>query len=895
MSEKLFQTAPVVTEAELRALQQFNSTITAYPDHKTLHVLFEEQVTKTPEQVALLCGDQLLTYRELNDKANQLARKIIELGLKPGDNIGLLINRNFEMIIGMYAILKAGGAYVPVDPHYPIERQEYILHNSEVNLLISDAVYPINTLMPDLKTLIVGGLDLNGYSTNNLNLVVDSKQLAYTIYTSGSTGKPKGVMIEHHAVVNLVSWVNHRFNVGSDDRLLFITSMCFDLSVYDIFGILSSGGSLVIAEQKQVNDFNELLYMLQHYQITFWDSVPTTLDFLIRELESTQKEYLQHHLRLVFLSGDWIPLALPDRIKGFFPAANVVSLGGATEGTIWSNYFPIEKIEDSWISIPYGKPIANNFFYILDEELQPVPIGEIGELFIGGVGVARGYANQAEKTKAAFLVDPFNQNHGGMMYRTGDHGRMLSGMNMEFIGRKDDQVKIHGFRVELGEIEHLLSQSRHLKGAVVLARLNKIGQKDLICYIDPVGKFDKKAVIEDLKLRLPDYMIPTIWIEVKKFPLNINGKIDRRALLEMEIPEEHAKSYRKAFTAHEQIMADIWQEVFRMERIGLDDDFFELGGHSLIALHIISQFECKTGIKLPLERLFKYSSISSLLASITDKDELKKSQSLIPIKTTGAKMPLYIIHGDGLYVMNFKDLAKYVDVEQPLYGLQPADLNGTDQHIETLSDIAGHYVNEIIEHNPNGPYAIAGYSFGGYVAVEMARQFAALGKEVKMLGIFDTDAENVFYAKSWRVNLPRKIKRQFPKMLWVLNSFLKDPLSTLNYQSNLFLRRTNNLMYKFGFRKDPKQEGVFNHIHMINQKQHEAFKAYCIEPINNFVYLFKAEQRVYFVDDIKSLSWKKYAKKGVIVYDVPGDHATMLHDPNVEEFGRKLQEALNNC
>ncbi|WP_316838938.1 amino acid adenylation domain-containing protein [Pedobacter gandavensis] len=895
MSEKLFQTAPVVTEAELRALTLFNSTETPYPDYKTLHVLFEEQVLKTPDQVALLCGDQLLTYKELNDRANQLARKIIELGVRPGDNIGLLIERNFEMVIGMYAILKAGGAYVPVDPHYPIDRQEYILSNSAVSLLLSDVAHPIHVLMPDLTTLIVAGLDLNGYSAHNLNLHIDSRQLAYTIYTSGSTGKPKGVMIEHHSVVNLILWVNNRFNVGSNDRLLFITSMCFDLSVYDIFGILSSGGSLVIAEQKQVNDFNELLHMLQHYQITFWDSVPTTLDYLIRELETTNNSYVQDHLRLVFLSGDWIPLSLPDRIKRFFPSASVISLGGATEGTIWSNYFPIEEIDKSWNSIPYGKPIANNFFYILDEQLQPVPFGAIGELFIGGVGVARGYANSPEKTKDTFVPDPFNQNYGGIMYRTGDHGRMLPGMNMEFIGRKDNQVKIHGFRVELGEIEHLLSQSVHLKGAVVLAKLNRMGQKDLICYVDPLGKFDKNAVIDDLKLRLPDYMIPSIWLEVQNFPLNINGKIDRRALLEMEVPEEPSKSHKKAVTPHEKIMADIWREVFSIENIGVEDDFFELGGHSLIALHIISHFECKTGIKLPLERLFKHSTISSLLASVSDKDELKKSQSLIPIKTSGSNMPLYIIHGDGLYVLSFKDLAKYVDAEQPLYGLQPADLNGADQQVETLSDIAGHYVNEIIEHNPNGPYAIAGYSFGGYVAIEMARQFASLGKELKMLGIFDTDAENVFYAKSWRVNLPRKIKRQFPKMIWIFKSFIKDPLSTLNYQFNLFLRRTNNLMYKFGLRKDPKKEGVFSQINMINQKQHEAFKAYHIEPFNNIVYLFKAKKRVYYVDDIKSLSWNKYALKGVKVFDVPGDHATMLHDPNAQEFGIKLQEALNSC
>lgn len=895
MSDKLFHTVPMVTDEELRELVIFNDTITPYSKYKTLHILFEEQVLISPDHVALRLGSKLLTYKELNARSNQLARKIMESGMQPGDNIGLLTGRNFEMIIGMYAILKAGGAYVPVDPDYPIERQQYILSNSAVGLLLTDAVHPVNVVMPDLKSLIISNLSIADYSPDNLNLSIDSKQLAYTIYTSGSTGKPKGVMIEHHAAINLIQWVNKRFDVGSNDRLLFITSMCFDLSVYDIFGILSTGGSLVIAEQLQVNDFNQLLHMLQHYQITFWNSVPSTLDYLVRELESTNNDYKQHDLRLVFLSGDWIPLSLPDRIKQFFPAASVISLGGATEATVWSNYFPIEKIEVNWNSIPYGRPIANNFFYILNEQLQPVSIGDIGELFIGGVGVARGYANNAEKTTASFLKDPFNKNAGGLMYRTGDQGRMLPGMNMEFLGRKDDQVKIHGFRVELGEIEHLLNQSPDLKGAVVLAKKNRTGQKDLICFVVPVKKFDKHTIIDYLKLRLPDYMIPAIWLEMQNLPLNINGKIDRKALLDMEIPEEVSSSHKQAVTPLEKTMVTIWEDIFSRENIGIEDDFFELGGHSLMALHIMSQFERQTGTKLPAERLFKNPTILSLLASITDQDELKQSQSLIPIKTTGSKMPLYIIHGDGLYVLSFKDLAKYVDAEQPLYGLQPADLNGVNHQIETMADIAGHYVDEIIEHNPNGPYAIAGYSFGGYVAIEMARQFASLGKEVKMLGIFDTDAENVFYAKSWRINFPRKIKRQFPKLLWILKSFMKDPASTLNYQYNLFLKRMKKLMYRFGLKKDPKKEGVYSQINVINQKHQEAFKAYNMVPFNHMVYLFKAKDRVYFVDDFKTLSWKKYAVKGVKVVDVEGDHATMLHEPNAREFGEKLQEALNNC
>jgi amino acid adenylation domain-containing protein len=873
----------------------FNATITPYPMDKTLNILFEEQVLKTPDHIALRLGKESMTYKELNERANQLARLIIERGVKPGDNVGLLVQRSFDMIIGMYAILKAGAAYIPIDPDYPADRQLYILSNSAISLLLYDLSLPVNALVSEAKSLNISTAAIDHYHKSNLNLAIDSRQLAYIIYTSGSTGKPKGVMIEHHSAVNLILWVNHRFNIGPEDRLLFLTSMCFDLSVYDIFGILATGGSLVIAGQAELSDINQLQWMLQHYQITFWDSVPTTFDYLVKELELTNKDYRQLSLRVCFLSGDWIPLGLPDKIKHFFPNANVISLGGATEATVWSNYFVVEKTETDWRSIPYGKPINNNFFYILNDQLQPVPAGVTGELFIGGVGVARGYANEAEKTAAAFLPDPFNTDCGAKMYRTGDLGRMLPDMNMEFLGRKDNQVKIRGFRVELGEIEHALNQSEHLESAIVLAKDDQHGKKELIAYVVPLATFDKKIIVTYLESLLPNYMIPLAWVEMQSLPLNINGKIDRKALLDVEIPREASNSYAEPISRLEKIMTTIWQQVFGMEKLGINDNFFELGGHSIMAMQIMSRFEKETGTTFPATILFKNPTISSLLASIEKEGVAEREwKSLISIKPTGNKMPLYIIHGDGLYVLNFKDLAKYVDDEQPLFGLQPPDLKEVDNTIETMADIAKHYIDEIIEHNPNGPYAIAGYSFGGYIAVEMEKQMTLLGKEVKMLGILDTDAENCSYNKPLRTIFRKKIRRQFPKLLWLIKSFLKHPATTLNYQFNLFLKKLRKIGYSLGLIKKPKLDEVYTRIQLINQKHQAAFKSYEISPFNNFVYLFKAKKRVYFVDDFKYLGWRKYAQKGVKVFDVPGDHETMLHHPNVTEFGRILQDALDN-
>jgi amino acid adenylation domain-containing protein len=886
---------PMITTAERNLLADFNNTLEPYRSETTLHAIFEEQVLKTPANLALEMGDKTISYDELNAAANRLARYLVAYGVKPGDNVGLMVSRGFDMIICMFAIIKAGGAYVPVDPDYPLDRQEYILLNSSVNIVITDAPYPLNSVLPALSFIVMHADDISGYENSNLDLSISSHQLAYTIYTSGSTGRPKGVMIEHHSAVNLVDWVNRTFDVNEHDRLLFVTSMCFDLSVYDVFGILAVGGRVVIAGQNQVNDINLLQNMLQRYEITFWDSVPTTLDYLVKELESVNKDYIQNTLRVVFMSGDWIPVDLPERIKKFFPAANVVSLGGATEATVWSNYFPVKKTEPNWKSIPYGKPIANNFFYILNDQLQPMPIGIPGELYIGGVGVARGYANDDVKTATSFMPDPFNSEAGGMMYRTGDLGRMLPDMNMQFIGRKDNQVKINGFRVELGEIESVLNQCDLVESAVVLAKEDNEGKKRLLGYIVPKSNYDQQGIIDLLKGKLPDYMVPALWMELKNLPLNSNGKIDRKALPDIDATMNIAEHYSAPLSEDEKMLTEIWQQVMKRDQVGIHDNFFELGGHSLMAMQIISRLSKKIGKKLPLAIFFKYPTVASLLASI-ERDNISAGwKCLVPIKANGSKMPLYIIHGEGLHVLNFSDLSYFVDEEQPLFGLQAKGLDGIDKDISSMADIAAQYISEILSHNPNGPYALAGYSFGGFVAVEMERQLTAMGKEVKMLAIFDTNAENAVYNKAWYVKLPTKIKQQIPKFVFIVKSAIKEPVTTMNYQYAYFTRQINKVSGKLGLVKKPEIDDLYVQINEITQKHALAFKAYNMQPFNNFVFLFKAKKRLYYVNDFKYLGWRKYAKKGVKVFEVPGDHITMLQQPNVSEFGRILQGALDNC
>jgi amino acid adenylation domain-containing protein len=883
----------MLTEKERQQLLfDFNDTITDYSKQSTLQELFEQQVLRTPDHIALIQGEQTMSYRQLNERSNRLARYLMDCGLSQADNIGILVTRGFDMMVSMYAILKAGGAYVPIDPEYPVDRQEYIVKQSGVTLIIADDDYPLKNLVGTERLVQIKNLSLDDYAPDNLGISTDPKQLAYTIYTSGSTGRPKGVMIEHHSAVNLIQWVNSTFEVGPQDRLLFITSMCFDLSVYDIFGILSAGASLVIARQQEVQDVKQLQEMLQTYGITFWDSVPTTMDYLVRELETSHRAYSQPFLKTIFMSGDWIPVDLPERIKKYFPNTQVISLGGATEGTVWSNYYPVTQPTSTWTSIPYGKPIQNNFFYILNEQLQPVPQGVTGDLFIGGVGVARGYANEPEKTNYSFIQDPFNSRAGGRMYRTGDLGRMLPDMNMQFMGRKDAQVKIRGFRVELEEIESVLKQSGLIRQAVVLARDDRDNKKRLVGYVVPNGSFDRQEVLTHLKSKLPDYMIPAAWVELDSLPLTSNGKIDKKALLEMDDMGQIKERYVAPRTDLEMTLAEIWQDVLGLEKVGITDNFFELGGYSLNAVQIMTKIENKTGKKLPLAIFFKYPTIAQQVASsLVQNNADSVWKALVPIKTTGSKMPLYIVHGDGLNVLNFHDLANYVDPEQPILGLQAIGLDGIQSPLDDISEIAKRYISEILEDNPNGPYAIGGYSFGGYVAIEMRKQLEVLGKEVKMVAMFDTNAQNAEYANSPVQRISKKIRRQVPKFVWFSKLFVRRPKTTINYQFSLLIKFLRNV----GLVKTPEPTGIYVLFNKINEKHHYAFSKYRLEPFNGKLHLFKSRMRIYFVDDQKYLGWTKYAQKGVKVYDVPGDHETMFHLPHVKEFAQILQNALDSC
>jgi amino acid adenylation domain-containing protein len=594
-----------------KILVEWNNTQTDYPKDKCIHQLFEEQVERTPNAIAVVFEAQQLTYEELNRRANQLAHHLQSLFVKPEVLVGICVERSLEMVVGLLGILKAGGAYVPLDPSYPKERLAFMLADAGVPVLLTQKKLVED--LPEHKAQIVClETSLRNLSEENPVSKVTPSHLAYVIYTSGSTGTPKGVVVRHQPVINLIDWVNKTFQVGSSDRILLVTSLCFDLSVYDIFGLLAAGGSIHVASESVRKNPEQLLHTLYNQPITFWDSVPAVFQQLVPFMKSPPA--MTHPLRLVFLSGDWIPVTLPDTLKAAFPGTQVIGLGGATEATVWSNYYPIKEVKPQWVSIPYGKPIQNAKYYLLDQNLNPCPIGIRGALYIGGQCLASGY-NDPLQTALKFIPDPFSEDGNARLYHTGDLARYLPDGNLEFLGRIDNQVKIRGFRIELGEIETVLAQHPAVQQAVVIVWEVKPGEKRLAAYIVPHQKPAPKPseLHHFLKEKLPNYMVPAAFVILEKIPLTPNGKIDRNALPTPDLEKRYINQELIApRTPIEEVLTTIWTEVLALEQIGIHDNFFELGGHSLLIIQVISRVQETLPVELSLSSLFECPTIAEL-------------------------------------------------------------------------------------------------------------------------------------------------------------------------------------------------------------------------------------------------------------------------------------------
>ncbi|MBW4553601.1 MAG: amino acid adenylation domain-containing protein [Aphanocapsa sp. GSE-SYN-MK-11-07L] len=593
-------------------LAQRNSTNTAPVPDSLLHLLFTEQVTVQPNAQAIASPDRTLTYQEVYELSNQLGHKLRSLGATPNTLVAVMMEKGWEQIIAILGILAAGAAYVPIDPELPQARLNYLLENSEAKIVLTQAWLSQAIALPEgIHELSIESA--GSESTEPLAPIQTPDDLAYVIYTSGSTGLPKGVMISHRAVVNTVIQTNQSFNVGATDRVLALTALSHDLSVYDIFGLLAAGGTIVLPTTALQKDPAHWIDLMARETVTLWNSVPMMMEMLLDYADS-RCEGLPQSLRLTFLGGDWVPLSLPSRLQARINTVHVVSIGGPTETTIWNIWYPVESVDPTWTSIPYGQPIANTTYYILNETLEDCPTWVPGELCCAGVGLAKGYWRNPEKTQTSFITHPYT---GERIYRTGDLGRYRPDGTIEFLGRVDFQIKIGGHRIEAGEIETALTQHSSVRSAVIVA-IGEHHQARLIAYVvpEPQSLLKPEDLHDFLSQTLPAQMVPSAFVFLEAFPLSVNGKVDRQALLAQEVQIQNLEvAYVAPQNQLENQVAVIFQKSLGLAKVGINDNFFDLGGNSLLLAEVYRELlevlpeKIKT---LSLIDLFNYPTVSTL-------------------------------------------------------------------------------------------------------------------------------------------------------------------------------------------------------------------------------------------------------------------------------------------
>jgi amino acid adenylation domain-containing protein len=860
--------------------EKLNDTTVDYPD-LPLHELLIKQAKLSSKKTAIKFHDVEITYENLEKQAHQLAHCLQEKGISQNDCVAVMLPRSNELIITLMAILECGASYLPLDPSYPKKRLEFMLEDSEAKCIITTKTTSA-TLQSTASPLFLEDLlsELSKQPNNPLDLNVSNDNIAYILYTSGSTGKPKGVTITHKNLVNLLYSFLERPGIKETDTLISITTISFDIAMAELFAPLLKGATLVLTDEETAKDARMLLDVMKDESITMMQATPATWQML---LDSGWNEQLS--IRAIS-TGEALPLGLAKNILA--QVDELWNLYGPTETTIWSAYAKIEKTDEL---IPIGHPMANTQLYIINEQGVLVAPGIAGELCIAGDGVAKGYWKRPELTSEKFVTNPFNKHLSSTLYRTGDLAILMPSGKVKCLGRIDQQVKIRGQRIELGEIEDALNVLNGVKSSIVLLNDDRLVANLITSDIDDQDNNQMKNWKDILNEYLPKHMIPEQFNLLKEFPQTLNGKIDRKALSKF-LPNTDAN--KVGFTGpsgpSEKIIAAIWQDCLGLEKIDVNSDFFEIGGHSLVGVRIMVKIEKETGNRLPLAGLLKHPTIKKF-AAYMDRESFTWD-SLVPLKTQGTKPPLYIIHGANHQVLIFDALAKYLDKDQPVYGLQSRGLDGYTEPHDSIDDMAADYIEEIVASNPDGPYALAGFSYGGIVAYEMARQLKAQGKEVTILAQFDTYIYPAYYFKS-------ALKKKILSITYLLGKMVYLLFNMFSSKKN-FIRRTDLLKLKlkgwylrFKHGKEKQYEEQFNVSSKMYENHNIATSRYTITPQDIVVDLFRADEEVNFVHDHKFLGWSKMAGKGIRKHMVHGNHVDMFEKPHVKNFADKLQHVLD--
>ena len=848
-----------------------------YPD-VSLNELLRKQAEITPENIALEFHDFKITYFELQKKTNQLAQYLKAQGVESGDFIAVSFSRSPELLYTLLAIMQCGAAYLPLDPEYPKERLEFMLNDSGAKVLITS-----KTLFASLPswplTLFVEDIieSLDEYSTLPLSYAVSPENMAYILYTSGSTGNPKGVPITHKNLVNFLCSMAQEPGISENDRLLSITTISFDIAGLELYLPLIKGAALVMADHETARDGRLLLELVKNEKINFLQATPTTWSML---LDSGWSEKLPIK---ALCGGEAMPQDLAEEL--LTKCDTLWNVYGPTETTIWST---LKQIKSDNKLITIGKPIGNTQIYIIDEQGNLAAPGNIGEIVIGGDGVAKGYWNRPELTAEKFIKNKFSTKED-VIYRTGDLGKLLPDNEIECLGRVDQQVKIRGHRIEPGEVEQALLVLDGIKYAVVLANENF-----LIAHIVTDLSLENAEIQipmwrEALASRLPVQLIPHDFNVIEKIPTTLNGKIDRKALLQYKANKK--VSYTAPRTEEENIVASIWRESLGLDTIDIFSDFFEMGGHSIKGVKVMVEIEKHTGKRIPLSALFKYSTVEKFAKLLNTGTEIY-SDCLVPIKPNGNKAPLFIVHGAGLNVLNFINLSKHFDEDQPIYGIQGTKPKGFDGWYESIEAMAAHYIDAVTKVNPKGPYALAGFSFGGIVAFEMTRQLKEQGKTVTLTALLDSYVDSSYYYGNYR---RKQLVRYFDITHRRLD-FLKEMLlSWKAFKMRINGKKDYLLQRHFGKKKimTEQEELALQQFIEADGMVKKIVDRYHLKPQSFKVDLFRSKDDDNYKLDPTHLGWKKAALGGVTIHNISGNHLDIVAPPNDKVLARLLQDILD--
>jgi amino acid adenylation domain-containing protein len=721
------------------------------PLDRTVVQLFEEQVARSPDTIAAVCEGEQLSYREVNEQANQLAHLLREQGVGPETLVALLAQRGLPFLLWILAIFKAGGAYLPLDPHHPENRLQRVLEQSGCHLVLSSAEHAqkagqvIQELPAEVRPhcLTFEELPLARHSKENLAATTRPENLMYVIYTSGSTGAPKGAMVEQRGMLNHLYAKIEVLSLSAADTVAQTASQCFDISVWQFLAALLVGGRVQIYPDEISHDPLALLQHIEAQQVSILETVPS----LLRAMLDIPQHLALPKLRWLIPTGEALPMELCQRWLQRYPHIPLLNAYGPTECSDDVTHYAIyEPPAAATRNIPIGKAIPNLQLYVLDQDLQPVPAGATGELYVGGIGVGRGYRNDPQRTAEAFVVDPFSQEADARLYKTGDLARYLPDGNLEFLGRVDFQVKLRGFRIELGEIEAALNQHPGVREVVVLAREEVPGEQRLVAYVVP--QEGEQVRSEELKSNLmrqvPSYMVPAAFVLLDQMPLTANGKLDRAALpLPEWKPEEQEEAYVAPTSLLQQQLVKLWEEILGVPQIGIRDDFFALGGDSLQAARLFARIEQEYGKQLPLSTLFAGATIEQLAEALQNNAQNETASTrtlLVAVQTGGSRRPFFFLHGQweggALYSL---ELARALGPEQPFYHLEPYRFDGLAIP-PSLEEMAAAHLETLRAVQPEGPYLLGGWCNGGLIAYEMARQLHMQGQIVDLLVLMDSDA-----------------------------------------------------------------------------------------------------------------------------------------------------------